>query len=165
MKILFQGRPGSPIDRPVGHHRTMEHERVVHIERQPGSVWRVLMDIESWPEWTASMTWLKRVEPGPLERGSEVQIKQPRLRATVWTVTDLVPGERFTWENSGAGVTTAADHELAPADGGTLVTLRVRQSGWLAGLTGLVGGSAIRRLVAQEAEGLKARCEGRSPSG
>jgi uncharacterized protein YndB with AHSA1/START domain len=143
----------------------MEHEQVVHIERDPGDVWRVLMDVEAWPEWTASMTWLKRVEPGPLGAGSDVQIKQPRLRATVWTITELVDGEHFTWENSGAGVTTTADHELATTPEGTMVTLRVRQSGWLSGLTGLIGGSAIRRLVNEEAEGLKARCEGGRPTG
>jgi uncharacterized protein YndB with AHSA1/START domain len=138
----------------------MEHETSVHIEAKPKRVWEALMDIESWPEWTASMTWLKRVEDGPLQDGSDVQIKQPRLRATVWTVTDLVPGERFTWRNSGAGVTTEADHELVANPDGTTVTLRIRQSGWLSGVSGFLGGSAIRRYMDMEAAGLKARCEG-----
>lgn len=139
----------------------MDHECTVHIEAPTQVVWDVLMDVRSWPEWTESMTWLAQVGPEPLGAGSEVQIKQPRLRATVWTVTQLDPGRSFTWRNAGAGVVTEADHELTPTPDGTTVTLRVRQSGWLAGITGLVGGPAIRRKVEAEANGLKVRVEGR----
>lgn len=143
----------------------MEHEHTVHIDARPDQVWGVLMDIESWPEWTASMTWLKRVEDGPLHEGSDVQIKQPRLKATVWVITQFDDGRSFTWRNSGAGVSTEADHEVTGTPDGTMVTLRVRQAGWLSGVTGLVGGAAIRRALAMEAEGLTARCEGHGSAG
>jgi hypothetical protein len=57
-------------------------------------------------------------------------------------------------------VTTEADHELVATPDGTTVTLRIRQSGWLSGVSGFLGGSAIRRYMDMEAAGLKARCEG-----
>jgi uncharacterized protein YndB with AHSA1/START domain len=143
----------------------VEHEHTVQIDADPDTVWQVLMDVRSWPEWTASMTWLLPVEPKPLAEGSEVQVKQPRLKATVWTITAFDAGRSFTWRNSGAGVTTEADHELVPTPDGTSVTLRIRQSGWLSGLSGLVGGAAIRKYVAMEADGLKARAEERVTPG
>ena len=149
----------------MGHDRGVEHEHTVQIEADPDRVWEVLMDVKFWPEWTASMTWLAPVETDPLALGSEVQVKQPRLKATVWTITAFEAGRSFTWRNSGAGVTTDADHELVPTPDGTSVTLRVRQSGWLSGLSGLVGGAAIRKYVGMEAAGLKARAEGRAAAG
>jgi uncharacterized protein YndB with AHSA1/START domain len=143
----------------------MEYETTVEIQAHPELVWRVLMDIVAWPKWTDSVTWLARVEEKPLAAGSEVQIKQPKLKAAVWTVSALVPARSFSWTNSGAGVTTEVDHELVPTTSGTTVTLRVRQSGALAGISGLIGGSATRRSIDMQAAGLLAHCESEPDAG
>ena len=75
-------------------------------------MWAVLSDVEFWPTWTASITSVRPLSPDRLLVGSRVRIKQPRLPATVWTVSDLVEGERFTWTSTGPGVHTRASHRV-----------------------------------------------------
>ncbi len=104
------------------------------------------------------MTWLRAVEDGPLEVGSEVHIKQPGSRATSWTITKLEPGRSFSW-GTNSGVRMDADHEIEPVPDGAQVTLRLTQTGALSKLVGLVGGGAIRSAVRTEGDGLKAHCE------
>ena len=137
----------------------MDREHTIHIEAGIDAVWDVLVDVERWSEWTPTMTWIRPVEDGPLEEGSVLNIKQPRLRPTAWTITAIEPKRSFTWRSSGAGVATEADHEVTSTPDGSSLTLRVRQSGWLSGLSGLVGGRAVQRTLETEAAGLKARCE------
>ncbi|MEX0767980.1 MAG: SRPBCC family protein [Microthrixaceae bacterium] len=137
----------------------MEYQTSVEIAADPELVWRTLMDIVSWPKWTDTVTWLARVEDEPLGQGSDVQIKQPRLKAAVWTVSAFEPRKSFSWTNSGAGVITQVDHEIAPTESGTTVTFRIIQSGLLSGISSLVGGSATRRMIDTQAAGLRAFCE------
>jgi len=139
----------------------MEHEVTVTIDASPEEVWAVLADVERWPEWTASITSVEPLDGGSaFGAGSRAQVKQPGFPAATWTVTDWAPGKDFTWTARAAGVTTVADHELAAQpDGTTTVTLRLRQSGPLAGLVALLFGSRTRRYVGMEAQGLKARTE------
>jgi uncharacterized membrane protein len=68
----------------------------VGISAPPELVWAVLSDVASWPESTASVTSVRRLSSERLQVGSRVRLKQPRLPATVWTVSALVAGERFT---------------------------------------------------------------------
>lgn len=136
----------------------MEFEYQVTIDAPPELVWSTLLDIEAWPSWNPSMTWILAVEPGPLEVGSEVHIKQPGSKAAAWTITKLEPGRSFSWSTS-SGVIMEADHEIQPVPGGAEVTLRLTQTGRLAKLVGAVGGAAIRKAVRGEGDGLKAHCE------
>ena len=136
----------------------MEFEYEVAITAPPELVWSTLLDVEAWPTWTSSMTWLRAVDDGPLQVGSEVHIKQPGSRATSWTITQLEAGRSFSWSTK-AGVLMEADHEIEAVPGGTKVTLRLTQTGWLAKLVGMVGGGAIRTAVRTEGDGLKAHCE------
>ncbi|MEE3920231.1 hypothetical protein V2I01_24485 [Micromonospora sp. BRA006-A] len=55
---------------------------------------------------------------------------------------------------------TRGEHRLIPLeDGRTRAELVLVQSGPLAGLVGLLGGSMMRRYLRQEADGLRRRCE------
>ena len=135
-------------------------ETHVDIAAGPEEVWAVLVDVERWPEWTASMSKVERLDGGPFAVGSRVRIKQPRLPPTVWKVTALDPGQAFSWNAESPGVTTVADHRVTPAGPGVVkVTLGIRRSRPLAPVIDALFGRITRRYVAMEAEGLKRRCE------
>ena len=136
----------------------MEFEYQVTIAAPSDLVWSTLLDVEAWPTWTTSMTWLRAVDEGPLEVGSEVHIKQPGSRAASWTITKLDAGRSFSWATK-SGVHMEADHEIEPVGEGTQVTLRLTQTGALAKMVGMIGGNAIRKAVQTEGDGLKAHCE------
>jgi len=110
----------------------------IDIAAPPDQVWTVLADIERWPEWTASVTSVERLDDGPVAVGSLARVKQPRLRAAVWRVTSVEPGRSFDWAAKSPGITTAAGHRLERSDGGTRVALTIEMTGPLAGILGRV---------------------------
>ncbi|MBV8087459.1 MAG: SRPBCC family protein [Chloroflexi bacterium] len=124
-------------------------------------VWAALTDVEGWPNWTASMTSVQRLDAGELALGSQARIRQPRLPELVWTVTGLDYQRSFTWEARSAGLVTAGEHAIALVGAGKVqLTLRVRHTGRLSGLVGLLTGRQTQRYMAMEAEGFKRCCEG-----
>ena len=137
----------------------MDYEISAEIDATPDQVWRVMTDVERWPEWTPSMTRVERLDPGPFQVGSTARIKQPKFPAVVWQVTELEPEQSFSWTASGAGVTTLACHRITPRGDGVEVTLSVRQTGPLAWLAGLITSRLTQSYIQMEANGLKRRCE------
>jgi uncharacterized membrane protein len=128
-------------------------------------VYEVYTDVESWPEWAASVTSVERLDQGPLRVGSRARVKQPRLPMTVWEVTEVVVGRSFTWIARGPGVITTASHVVTPAEanGSVRVTASLQQAGLLGQLLGLLTKRLTNRYMQTEVQGLKARCEGRKP--
>jgi len=103
----------------------------------------VLREVELWPEWTPTVTSVRRLDDGPLAVGCRVRVEQPRIPPTEYVVTELEPGRSFTWVATGPGVRTTARHVLEElGSGGTRVTLAVEQ----AGPVGVVTGRFYRRL-------------------
>jgi len=143
--------------------------RRVVIDAPSDDVWRVLVDVERMPEWTASMTSTRIVDGATGGTGAgfglglAVEIEQPRMPAMVWTVDELTPGRHFRWVSTKSGVTTYGDHWVEPIDDGAraAVRLRIRHSGPLASLVGALTMRRTARYIDMEAEGLKARCEAR----
>jgi hypothetical protein len=134
-------------------------ERDVHVESD--RLWAVLTDPGDWPRWTESMREVRLLDGG-LAPGSRVRIVQPRLPATVWTVTKLVPERELTWTASAAGVVTTATHSLRPGpDGTTRLRLGLEQRGVLAPLVRALLGRLSRRYVELEADGLRHAAEAR----
>jgi hypothetical protein len=118
------------------------------------------MEVERWPEWTPSVTSVEKLEPGALDVGSRVRIKQPKLPPTVWTVSLLEPGRRMEWEASGPGSKTVAWHAAEPDGEGAKATLGIDQTGIFFTLTGWYFNKLTREYVDMELAGLKKRSEG-----
>lgn len=138
----------------------MEQTITVEIAAPPERVWEVLTDVESWPEWTSTVTSVRRLDEGPLRVGSRAKINQPRIPETEYVVTEVEPGRSFTWVATGPGVRTTARHDAEPLPGiGTRVRLTVSQSGWLGSIMGRFYRGLTDRYLSNEASGLKARCE------
>ncbi len=137
----------------------MQLEHTIHIDAPPEVVWAVTEDVERWPEWTPTVTSVKRLEQGPFDVGSTALIKQPGQSKAEWCVTELIRSERFTWESRRPGIRIIATHEMTAAETGTRNGLRIEMSGFLARLLWPLIRVPVRRALEQENTGLKNRCE------
>ncbi len=135
----------------------------VDIAALPARVWAVMCDAERWPEWTTTVTSIRRRDGGPLAVGSRVWIRQPNLPPAAWTVTELENGRGFTWVSGGPGMRVTARHWIDPVASGSRATLSIHYSGLLAPLLAPLLAWLTRnindRYLAIEAAGLKARSE------
>ncbi len=138
----------------------MHLELSTSISAPPERVWATIMDVERWPEWTASITSVEKLEPGELKAGSKVRIKQPKLPSTVWTVTRIEPGRLMEWQATAPGSKTVAWHVAEPEGTGAKATLGIDQSGVFFALAGWYFNKMTRSYVNMELEGLKKRSEG-----
>jgi uncharacterized protein YndB with AHSA1/START domain len=131
----------------------------IDIAARPERVWRILIDVERWPEWTRSMQTVRRLEGGTFGMGSSAWISQPKLRPAVWTVTQFEPGRSFTWTAKAPGLRVLGTHSVQPVDEGSQVTLSVQFNGLLGGLLARYLAKLNNEYLALEAEGLKKRSE------
>ena len=137
----------------------MTAENTTLIDAPPPAVWRETVDIARWPEWAPTVTGARRLDGGPFRLGSRAAVRQPAQPEATWTVTELVPGERFSWETARPGLRMRATHALAPDGDGTRNTLRLEATGALATVFGFALRPLIRRALADENRGLKTWCE------
>lgn len=137
----------------------MEYELTVTIAAPLRRVWEILTDVERMPEWTASMTEVRRLDDGPLSVGRRTRILQPKMRPLVWTVTDLARERSFVWTATTGGMLLTGGHYLTAGDGDVSARFTMRLSGGPAFLLGPLVKPRTRRYVRMEAEGLKRRCE------
>lgn len=135
----------------------MEFAREVVIDARPDAVFDVLLDIESWPQWTKSMTSLERLTPGELAVGSRVRIRQPYMGARTWVITELIRPSRFTWESTQAGVRLVARHDHVAQGRSTVARLGVSIGGVMGSLVAPLAAARTRRFLELEANGLAAR--------
>src|SRR5687768_15148298 len=104
----------------------MQFQTSIEIAAPPATVWAVMADVERWPDWTASVRSIRRLDSGPLQPGSRALIRQPRFPPAMWTVTAVDPGRAFTWKSGMPGMWVYAQHSINEADGGARVTLSLR---------------------------------------
>ena len=141
----------------------MEQSTSIDVDAPIERVWEVLTAVERWPEWASTVTSVRRLDQGPLVVGSRARIEQPKIPPTEYVVTELEPGRSFTWVATGPGVRTTARHRLEDLGaGGTRVTLAVEQAGPVGAVMGRFYRRLTDRYLTAEAEGIKARSEGRA---
>jgi hypothetical protein len=139
---------------------SLDIARTVHVDAEPDEVWRVLIDVERWPESTPSISGVRRLEQGELRIGSRAAIRQPRFPEVIWTVNRYVPGVEFVWESKSPGIRSTGFHSVAPgASGGADLALRIRQEGLFVLLFGWWLRGIDIRYLEMEARGMKQRAE------
>jgi len=136
-------------------------QKTIDIAASPERVWKVMVDIERWPEWTKSVTSIKRLDGGSFAIGSRARISQPKHLPAVWTVTQFGTNRSFTWSAPGPGFRVYGTHGVEAIEGGTRATLSLRFDGLLGGIVARL----LRKLNVEymdlEAAGLKRRSEDR----
>ena len=133
----------------------MEHRVTTTVDASADEVYRLFIDVERWPEMTASIREVRRLDSGPIRVGSEAIVRQPRLPSARWRVTELEPGRTFIWETTAAGVTTVGDHLVEQDGQRAVITITLRMHGPLAWLATAVWGGLARKHVAMELEGFR----------
>lgn len=128
-----------------------------HIDASPQQVWEVLFDVVRWPDWTPTIRSVERLDDGVFRVGSRARVRQPKLPAATWQVSDVVDGRSFTWEASGPGMRTVARHEVVADGSGAKVTLSIDQGGPLGAVAALVWRGLTQRYIETEAESLDRR--------
>ena len=131
----------------------------VDVQAPPSAVWGVMSDVERWHEWTASITRVTRLDPGPLAIGARAHVLQPKLRPADFIVTEFEPGRQFTWVTHSPGIMATARHSVEPVAGGTRARLSVQYDGLLAAPVAWLFGRLTNEYLALEAAGLKKRSE------
>lgn len=123
-------------------------------------VWNALVNVTVWPEWLPTVLEVQPLAGQVLSVGAKFKIIQPKLRPTVWEVTELHPGENFAWQASSPGLMLWANHTVVELpDRRSEVLLEFRFSGILAPLIALLAGSVTKRYLAIEAASIKRRAE------
>ncbi len=138
----------------------MKYEKTTAVAADPARVWDVLADVERWPERITTYQSVERLDDGPLKVGSRARVKQDKLAAGAWEVTEVVAGESFVWTSRQPGVRLVGRHSVAAEpDGGARLTLAFEQTGPMAWMVTLLYGRLIRRYVDLEGAALKAAAE------
>jgi uncharacterized protein YndB with AHSA1/START domain len=141
----------------------MDFSYEIDIAAPPERVWTVLTDVERWPEWTASMSEVTMLDPGPLRHGTRARIRQPAMPPAVWTVSAIEPNLSFTWETHRPGIRITAVHSVVPTPSGSHVTVSLQFSGWLKTPALWFAGARTAKYLQMEVEGLKWRSEVSGP--
>jgi uncharacterized protein YndB with AHSA1/START domain len=136
----------------------------IDIEAPPERVWAVMTNVEAWPQWTASVTEVERLDTGRFDIGSRVRIHQPRLPVAVWTVDGLESGRSFTWVTGLPGFRSTARHVVERRRTGSRVRLEIDQRGLVGELVGRWMAGLTERYLNLEAVGLKRRSEEGAPA-
>ena len=143
----------------VSDKKPYTFEISIDIAAPPQRVWQVMTDIERWPEWTASVISVRRLDSGALRIGSRARIKQPKFLPALWEVTQLDAGRSFAWVTRSPGVRATGIHQVKATPNGSRATLGVVYSGGLAPVVATLLGGVTNRFLALEAAGLRKRSE------
>lgn len=124
-------------------------------------VWKVVVDVDSWPSWTPTVQQARRLNDVPFGLGSKVSLKQPLQSENIWRVTEFVDGSFFAWETGNRSLRMHASHLIAPTAGGCKCTLKLDVSGWMAPYLAPLIRLPVASAVQKENNALKIWCERR----
>lgn len=123
------------------------------------TVWRVLSDLEKWPDWNRSVTKI-RVN-GAVEAGTTFDWRAGGMRISS-RLEEVDPPARIAWTGRMFGVRAVHVWELAAEGPGTRVRTRESFAGWLARLLPGTMRKALAKALEQGVAALKTEAESRS---
>lgn len=138
-----------------------DFSRTIDIRATPDAVWRVMCDVERWPEWNPTIKRLRLLGDDSFGVGARAVIRQPRFPPALWKVTEVDEGRGFEWVSKAPGLQVVADHRIEATGPGSRVTVSLRLNGAFGAVWGRLTGGVSDRYLQLEAEGLKRRVEGR----
>ncbi len=86
------------------------------------AAWRVLTDLDTWPQWGPTVQRAELAGPGPLRLGSRGTVWAPLGVALPFEVTEFDDGHRWAWKVAGVPATR---HVVTPRPGGCVVSFGV----------------------------------------
>ncbi|HEX6525654.1 MAG TPA: SRPBCC family protein [Streptosporangiaceae bacterium] len=119
-----------------------EYEYSVETTAAAEVLWRHWTDMAAWPAWNAGIETIEA--DGPFQAGTTFTMTPPGEDPVPMTLTEVVPGERFTDEMDAGDFVVRTVHRLDPiTDGRTRITYRTEITGPAAGQVGPELGPAI----------------------
>jgi uncharacterized membrane protein len=138
----------------------MRFEKSIEIDAPLQRVWDVLSDLERWPQRIETVDSVELLTPAPIDVGSRVKLKQPKLPEGTWDITAWDPPSYFEWTQKTGGATTVAGHRLeALGENRTRLTLALDMRGLLVPIVALFYTKLTNRYMTLEAEGMKRAAE------
>ena len=139
--------------------REPRYRTSIDINAPAERVYAVMIDIDRWHEWTASITSITRLAGAAFVVGTRAMVRQPKLPPATWTVSKIELGRGFEWINTAPGLKVTGHHFVEPTPNGSRATLGLSYEGIFGGLLARLTRGITRRYIAMEAAGLKARAE------
>jgi uncharacterized protein YndB with AHSA1/START domain len=119
-----------------------DYEYSVETSAPAATLWQRWTEMAAWPDWNAGIGEI-RVD-GPFAVGTTFTMKPPDGDAVQMTLTEIVPGERFTDVMDAGDFVVTTVHRLEPvAAGRTRVVYRTEITGPAADQVGPELGPAI----------------------
>jgi uncharacterized membrane protein len=122
----------------------VDHE--ITVNRPAAEVFAYLTNIDTLPEWQASVVAARKETPGPVAAGTRFVESRRWLGHSVEStieVTEHKPAERFTLRVISGPVTFRVTHSLDEQNGAT--RMRIQGEGEPHGLARMAGGLMARR--------------------
>ncbi|TPG28157.1 SRPBCC family protein [Mycolicibacterium hodleri] len=88
----------------------------------PSAAWRVLTDLDAWPQWGPTVRRAELTDPGPLRLGSRGKVWTPVGVALPFEITEFDDGRSWAWKVLGVPATR---HTVAPLTSGCRVSFGV----------------------------------------
>lgn len=138
----------------------MHYETEATTTATPEWLWDVLSDVERWPDRIELYRNVQLVNNDEVFAvGTRAHVEQVGVRACTWEVTDLQPGQSFTWQSTQPGLHMTAGHRVTPDAGGARLALSFALTGPAAMPLGVLMGRRIRRYIDIEITALRAAAE------
>jgi hypothetical protein len=106
-------------------------------------IWRLLADVEHWPDWTPTVLEAKALTGSGLVPGARYRVVQPKLRPAIYEGTESIPNRNFTCVQKFAGAAFTAEHFIRAGARETEVELAFASGGLLANIAAAIFSKTI----------------------